>query len=339
MTKKWLSFIRNQKTKDFQFGGLRRHNVKKLILESGRSSLKSAFLILKLVIPFYILADILIHFDLLRPVSFLFSPVTGILGLPPETAMAIAAGILLNLYAGVAFAAPLGLTPYEWTILGVFLGVCHSMPVECTVMKKLGINYSYSILLRGIMAFITVLPVMLLPRSWFGGSLLQADVGLKSYDTILEMLFSSLTNAVFLSAKIILLITVIIFFMDFLKTTRLLQASGSRLNTSFSFLAGQLLGITYGAGIILKEADSGNLSRRNIMFIGTFLMICHSLLEDPLLFVLFGANYWIMTMARLLMAIIVSYLLSRFTGDRLFSGSTSVTVQRGCYDPDITDTL
>ena len=45
-------------------------------------------------------------------------------------------------------------------------------------------------------------------------------------------------------------------------------------------------------------------------------MICHSLLEDPLLFVLFGANYWIMIISRLTMACLVAVLLSRFFSAR-----------------------
>jgi hypothetical protein len=99
--------------------------------ESLRSAVRSAWLIVKLIVPIYILADILLYFDLLGHITFIFAPVTSYLGLPSEAAMAIAGGVLINLYAGIAFAAPLGLTPYQWTILAVFLGVCHSMVVEC----------------------------------------------------------------------------------------------------------------------------------------------------------------------------------------------------------------
>ncbi len=281
--------------------------------QSIQTSLSSGLLILKLVIPFYILADILLYFDLLRPVSVLFSPVTAILHLPAETAMAICAGVFLNLYAAVAFAAPLGLSSYEWTILGVFLGVCHSIPVENTIMKKLGIGFLYSTSLRIVMAFLTTFPLFFLPDSLFteknSGS---GEITITTYTSVTEMLLHSLLNAAILSAKIICLISIIIFLMDWLKRTRFVTSYGQRVQTSFSLLAGQLLGITYGAGILFKEAESGNLSRKDIFFIGTFLMICHSLLEDPLLFVLFGANYWVLILSRLAMACIVTFILSRF---------------------------
>ena len=281
--------------------------------ESQRTSLKSGILILKLVIPFYILADILLYFDLLTPLSTYFSPVTGILQLPTEAAMAICAGIFLNLYAAVAFAAPLDLSPYQWTILGIFLGVCHSLPVESVIMKKLGISFLYSVTLRIIMAFVTTLPILLLPRSLFSGiSDSTKSIQLASYSSISDMLIHALLGAAVLSIKIILLISVIIFIMDAVKRSRFIQKYGERVSTSFSLLAGLLLGITYGAGILFKEADSGNLKRRDLLFIGTFLMICHSILEDALLFVLFGANYWVITLSRLFMAILVSFLLSRW---------------------------
>jgi len=106
-----------------------------------KTSLKTSVLIIKLVIPFYILADVLLYFGILQKISFIFTPITKIMGITPEVSLAVAAGVLFNLYAAIAFAAPLNLTPYEWTLLGLFLGIAHSLPVENTVMKTLGISH------------------------------------------------------------------------------------------------------------------------------------------------------------------------------------------------------
>ena len=273
------------------------------------SSLRSALLIIKLIVPLYILADILLYFDLLRHVTFLFAPITSYLDLPAEAAMAIAGGVLFNLYAAIAFAAPLELTPYQWTILAVFLGVCHSMVVECAVMKRLGVSYSYSVVLRVIMAFITVLPVMIMPESFFNSGVEQGVAVLKQYDSFISMLVGSVISALVLSIKIIGLIAVIIFFMDWLKSTRIMKDYAGKVNSSFSIIVGQLLGITYGAGILIREVDAGHLGRRDVFFIATFLMICHSIIEDALLFVIFGANYWIIVGVRVAAAFIISFLL------------------------------
>lgn len=279
------------------------------VKQSLESSLRSALLIIKLIVPLYILADILLYFDLLRHVTFLFAPITSYLDLPAEAAMAIAGGVLFNLYAAIAFAAPLELTPYQWTILAVFLGVCHSMVVECAVMKRLGVSYSYSVVLRVIMAFITVLPVMIMPASFFNSGVEQGVAVLKQYDSFISMLVGSVISALVLSIKIIGLISVIIFFMDWLKSTRIMKDYAGKVNSSFSIIVGQLLGITYGAGILIREVDAGHLGRRDVFFIATFLMICHSIIEDALLFVIFGANYWIIVGVRVAAAFIISFLL------------------------------
>ena len=269
----------------------------------------SSLLILKLVVPLYLLAEVLLYFDLLRHVGFLFAPLTTLLDLPREAAVALAGGVLLNIYAAIAFAAPLGLSPYQWTVMAVFLGVCHSMVVECAIMAKLGISSLYSVILRGVGACLTVIPVLLLPSSFFGVTVRKNEVVIHQYSTFWQMLFHSLGKAMLLSLEIILLVSLIIVLMDLLKSTRLMQAHMAKVNTSFSIIAGQLLGITYGAGILIREATQGNLNREDIFFVGTFLMICHSVIEDVLLFVLFGANYWVIIGTRLTMALLLSFSL------------------------------
>ncbi len=278
-----------------------------LLLDSLKSSVSSGLLILKFVVPLYVLADILIYFDLLKYLGFLFAPFTSLLDLPPEAAVALASGVLINIYAGIAFAAPLGLSPYQWTVLAVFLGVCHSMIVECTIMAKLGISSVYSVVLRVVGACLTVIPVLMMPASWFGATTRANEVAVVHHDGFLDMLLHSCWNAGVLSCKVILLISLIIVCMDLLKSTRMMQAHLDKVNTSFSIIAGQLLGITYGAGILIREANRGTLSRKDIFFIGTFLMICHSIIEDVLLFVLFGANYWVIVGVRVTAAVLISF--------------------------------
>lgn len=100
----------------------------------------------------------------------------------------------------------------------------------------------------------------------------------------MEMITISIKDASILSIKVILLITFLIFLMEGIK--KIFQKE--KLNTLFVLLSGALLGITYGAGILLKEKE--NMSKENLIFIGVFLLIAHSLVEDPLLFVLFRAD-------------------------------------------------
>ncbi|WP_457755977.1 nucleoside recognition protein [Thermodesulfatator indicus] len=269
--------------------------------DSVNSAFKTALLIIKLIIPFYILADILIYFDILPKISFIFKPITFIMGLSPEVSLSVAAGILFNLYAAIAFAAPLGLTPYEWTILGLFLGITHSLPIENTIMKQLGISHIYSTILRLLTGILAILIIRILPLN-IEGHTVKKTIELSNYQSFGDMIIASLTKASALAVKIIILVTVIIFVMDIIKKIILKKKSFSM---SFSIFTGIFLGITYGAGILLKEKEK--LNPQQLLFVGTFLMIAHALIEDPALFIIFGANPWILIGLRIILAIIVSY--------------------------------
>jgi len=276
---------------------------------SLNSSLKSAWIILKLVIPIYILADILFYYNTLSYVSFIVEPFTSILGLPAEASLAIISGIFLNLYAAIAFAAPLDMTVQQWTVLAVFLGICHSLVVESVIMKKIGISTFYSYMMRFFVGLFVGYLTYIMPSSWFVSTLSTQDFTQKIvYDNFIDLIYGSSYNATILSIKIILLISVLIFIMDFIKTRKFVLESQKNVSKGFSILVGIILGITYGAGILIQEAKSGAISKADLFYIGTFLMICHAIIEDTLLFVIFGADFTMVIVIRTVAAIILSYI-------------------------------
>ena len=276
--------------------------------ETLNKSLQSAWIILKLVIPIYILADILYFYNTLSYIAFLIEPFTSIIGLPPQTSLAIISGMFLNLYAAVAFAAPLDMTPHQWSILAVFLGVCHSLVVESAIMKKIGISNSYSYLLRFFIGLFLAYLTFLMPSSWFEASISITVFEKETYTTLSSLLLGSVSNAINLSIKIIILITLLIFIMDFIKTRKFILESQKNVSKGFSILVGIFLGITYGAGILIDESKSKNLSKNDLFYIGTFLMIAHAIIEDTLLFVIFGADFTMVILIRTVAAILLSYL-------------------------------
>ncbi len=277
-----------------------------------KKALQSAWIILKLVIPIYIIADILYFYNTLSYVSFLIEPFTTMIGLPAETSLAIISGIFLNLYAAVAFAAPLDLTPHQWSILAVFLGVCHSLVVESVIMKKIGISNIYSYSLRFFAGLFVAYLTYLMPSSWFEASLSQSIFEKETYDTIGALFIGSTLSSISLSIKIIILITVLIFIMDFIKTRKFILESKKNVSKGFSLLVGIFLGITYGAGILIEEAKSGAIKKDDLFYIGTFLMICHAIIEDTLLFVIFGADFTMVIVIRTVAAVFISWILLKF---------------------------
>ncbi len=275
-------------------------------------ALNSAWMILKFVIPIYLLADLLYYFDLLRHVAFVLEPVTTLVGLPAEAALALISGLLLNLYATIAFAAPLDMSPQQWTVLAVFLGVAHSLIVESAVMKQLGLSARYAYGLRIIVAIGVGIIVSGLPEGWFGHELVTTQATATpahTYTDVWVMLGHSLQGAILLTLKIIALITALIFVMEWIKSLPVFQRNTQHVSKGFTLASGLILGITYGAGVLISEAWSGEMSRGEIFIIGTFLLICHAIIEDTLLFVMFGADALITVTVRTLAAALVTWIV------------------------------
>ena len=115
-----------------------------------------AWVIIKLVIPFSLICDLFNYFGIIEHIAFIFNPISEALLLPPGTALALASGFLFNLYAGIAVATRLELTPYQWTIFGIFLSICHSIPLETAVLKKVGMPIVFHSLSRLILSLSNV---------------------------------------------------------------------------------------------------------------------------------------------------------------------------------------
>ena len=277
------------------------------------SSLSTAKIIVFTVIPYFLLAELLIYFDWMPIIAQVFEPLTSLLNLPPEAALALASGVFLNLYAAIAFAAPLGLSVYDWTILGLFLGVLHSIPVESAIMKKLGINWIHSVSFRVIMAFVVLMPLLIIPTEFLfsnpdhvANALYQNTQTSPSNFT--EFLLQKSSEAILLTIEIIILVSLVIFIVTLIKGLKFLQKFDHHLSTIMAMITGLLIGITYGAGVLLKEARY--MSKKQIVSVCYFLMIAHAIIEDTLLFVFFGADIFLLIGIRLFFAILVFIAIS-----------------------------
>lgn len=72
-------------------------------------------------------------------------------------------------------------------------------------------------------------------------------------------------------------------------------------------IAGLIFGIAYGAGVIIQSARDEVVQKEDLYTVSLFLVVCHSLVEDTMLFLAIGANFWIIVLGRFLLAIIVTY--------------------------------
>ena len=127
------------------------------------------------------------------------------------------------------------------------------------------------------------------------------------------------------SVRITLLLTAIIIplmlGLALLKDSRLLDRAAGFLqpamqrlklsnNAAYPLLAGLFLGIVFGSGVILSFAKDGSLTKRDLMLVLVFLGICHSIIEETVVFIALGANWWVLISARFLLAALAAFTAS-----------------------------
>ena len=123
--------------------------------------------------------------------------------------------------------------------------------------------------------------------------------------------------AVFVPAIIIPLMIVLALLTDSRLLDRgvgFIQPVFQRLNLSsrvaFPFLAGLFLGIVFGSGVIISFAKDGTLTKRDLVIVLVFLGICHSIIEDTVIFAALGANWWVLISCRFVLAAFAAFAVS-----------------------------
>ncbi len=251
-----------------------------------KKSFDATLFILKLVIPFSILSDVLHYFGVIAFIAPIFEPITASLSLPSGVALALASGVFLNIYAAIAVAATFNLSGYEWTIIGVFVSICHSLPLEGAILKKLGVKLWHHFTIRFVLAYIgAYIAAMVTPIDL---AVVAAVVNeATSFDVYI---LNSLVNASILAIKVVVLVLAIMIGFELLKkipTVRRLMDKHVYLS---SLGVGGLIGITYGAAVLLSEVNT--IAHKTKILLLSFLLIAHALIEETLLYALFNADIW-----------------------------------------------
>ncbi len=87
----------------------------------------------------------------------------------------------------------------------------------------------------------------------------------------------------------------------------------------FPLIIGLFFGLSYGAGVIIESAEEGNLEKKDLYILMIFLIACHAVVEDTLLFVVVGANLWLLLAIRIGVAILISLIASKILNKRVLN--------------------
>jgi hypothetical protein len=284
--------------------------------------------ICEIVIPVSFLITLLQWTGWLNQLDFLLNPLMSLLNLPPEAALAIITGMLINIYACIAIITVIPFTMEQMILIAVFNLVAHNLIMEGIVQHKSGLNATKATLFRVIVAILTVIIV-----SQFLGDTSQSvviPIALTAHTPILDVLRTWVIDTVYLLLKILGIIIVIMILQESLKSlgwldyiTRifrsLMRIMGLSQRAALMWLTAIIFGLLYGSAVIMEEAKQGNLSKDELEYLHISVGINHAMIEDPFLFAVLGLNLFWLFIPRFIMAIAVvqSYRLIKMLGNKL----------------------
>jgi hypothetical protein len=293
-------------------------------LRAGISlGLKTTWTLSKIIFPITVAVTFLQYTPAIGWLVRLFTPLMGWLGLPGDAAIVLALGNLLNLYAAIGAMLTMDLTVKEVFILSVMLSFSHNLLVETAITSKVGVKAWMMASIRLGLAFVSGAAIHL---TWNGGAE-KAQYGLipekqPELESWAQIAFYGLETAFIGILQLALIIIPLMVAIQFLKDwnalpylakglapfTRALGVSG---NTGVTLMAGLIFGIAFGAGVIIEAAKQDQLSKKDLYLVSIFLVACHAVVEDTLLFVPLGINVLPLLLIRLIFAVVLTAVTAR----------------------------
>ncbi|MBP7527713.1 MAG: hypothetical protein KA801_07305 [Syntrophorhabdaceae bacterium] len=139
----------------------------------------------------------------------------------------------------------------------------------------------------------------------------------------MDILLVALKDSLVLTLKLFVIILPLTISYEYLKhrqkdiEKRQFSFIGISHNGLVPLITGIIIGLTYGAGIIIHSIRTSNISKKEAFLILLFLSVCHAIIEDTLIFVIIGANIFVLIGFRFALAIILTWLVWKVkkTGD------------------------
>ncbi|MCP4751562.1 MAG: hypothetical protein GY866_11760 [Proteobacteria bacterium] len=299
---------------------------------------KTSFDLFKITIPLSIIIRLLDQAGLTEHLGQALSPVMGVVGLPGSMGLVLATAMITHLYGAMvvffSLAPEAHLTVAQVTVLATMMLVAHTLPIELRIAQKAGPRFRIMFCLRIVGALAIG---WILHRIYSFGGFLQASntafLSLPPQDPgWLEWTFGQIRNLL----SIYLIILALLFAMKILQRLNIVTLLGTMLRPFLAVLGmskdaatvtiiGMTMGLSYGGGLIIQEALSGRMGKRDVFLSLSFMGLMHSVIEDTLLMMVLGGHLSGILWGRLLFSFIAIFLLvklldfvSEETFDRFF---------------------
>ncbi len=140
-----------------------------------------------------------------------------------------------------------------------------------------------------------------------------------TWDVILNEMITGSMTTIFNLLKVLIPLMIII---EILMVYKIIEKVATKLegfgkimgmskNAVFPLLVAVFMGVTYGAGTIIEINNRTPLSRKDMALVAVFMYLCHGIIETGFLFYVAGANVFVVTLGRLVFALIVTMIAAR----------------------------
>ncbi|WP_223592106.1 nucleoside recognition domain-containing protein [Neobacillus bataviensis] len=283
--------------------------------------LKTTWTLGKIIFPVTLIVAILQYTPLLPWVMNLISPLMKLLGLSGDAAIPLVLGNFLNLYAAIGAILTLDFSVKEVFILAVMLSFSHNLFIESSVAMKAGVKLWVVLVTRPGLALLSAVVINLV---WHGGGetakygLIESSTSQPSgvWGILIEAVHKAGLGIMQLAMIVIPLMVVIQILKDiqWLKKfskgmAPVTRTLGMQENTSTTMAAGILFGLAYGAGVMIQAVKEDGVSKKDITLAFIFLMACHAVVEDTLIFLPLGIPVLPLFFIRLGVAIVLTLIV------------------------------
>ncbi len=284
---------------------------------AGPSAFKTIWWLTKIMVILSFVILLLQYFGIIEWISYWLTPLFSHFGLPGEAALAYVSGYFVNCYSAIAVMTTLELSARAATILSVMVLCSHNMIVETAVQHKTGSSVLSIVLIRTLSAFILAWILNRIMPGSFENIVVENSVQEQlTFTVMLKQWALRTTKNVVTMALLVYLLTVlqkvltefgiIQYISRFLRPVMIFF--GLSPKTAFLWLVSNTLGLAYGAGIMIEEAEKGETTKEENDLLNRHIGISHSNLEDLLLFSAAGGAYLWMLLSRWAMSFVWVWL-------------------------------
>ncbi len=299
-------------------------NLLKFLQKLLNDAIRTSLTLFKITIPISILTKLLTEFGLIDQLGRALGPIMELVGLPGSMGLVWATAMVTHLYGGMIVFASLApdanLTVAQVTILTTMMLVAHALPIELRIAQKAGTRFRVMATLRLVGAF--SLGWLLFQFYRITDTLQTANQSFWSPPQQDPSWIVWLVGEVRNLLSIFLIILCLLFIMRILEKIGIISLMTKLLRPILSLLGiskeaapltiiGMTLGISYGGGLIIQEAQTGNLTKQDVFYSMALMGLCHSVFEDTMLMMVLGGHLSGILWARLVFALLCTALLVR----------------------------